>query len=324
MCRVCTICSKRLLLLSCHVAIISWAHQRVDAKAPTSVRWCDNIFHRTLTVMTYPSAATVKKGGKAHHLHLQCMLWCPKLNPNRDAVQQAAHDMVYNFAGVPKGQNYHVYVELHWPGNATHVTWRTMLGYFINDNSCTTAVAHFFGNAVQRCMSYGFTSLMSSQWQIEQEVSRPDSTFSFRRYVMKDKGQEHWKLPFICGACNLTFLHQCLDDYQAVSLWKWKPQGALQPDKFMMHDITFERKHLKPLDIHPVQVVRLMLLDGFFIIGEKWCKLGMSSVLHDFFMASMTTYLQLAMNSNMFLPACNHCSFVMYMNSTIGCYIPMF
>jgi hypothetical protein len=93
---------------------------------------------------------------------------------------------------------------------------------------------------------------------------------------MKDKGQEHWKLSFLCGGCNLTFLHQCLDDYQAVSLWKWKPQGALQPDNFMMHVITFERKHLTPLDIHPVQVIRLMLLDGYFIMGEKWCKPGMS------------------------------------------------
>jgi hypothetical protein len=85
-----------------------------------------------------PSAAAVEKGGKVHHLHLQCMLWCPKLNSNRDAVQQAAHDMVYNFAGVPKGQNYHVYVELHWPGNAAHVTWRTMVGCVMTNNNSMT------------------------------------------------------------------------------------------------------------------------------------------------------------------------------------------
>jgi hypothetical protein len=102
---------------------------------------------------------------------------------------------------------------------------------------------------------------------------------------MKDKGQEHWKLPFMCGGCNLTFLHHCLDDYQAVSSWKWKPQGALQPDNFMMHVINFERKHLTPLDIHPVQGIRLMLLDGYFTMGEKWCKPGTSSLLTDHFYA---------------------------------------
>jgi hypothetical protein len=60
------------------------------------------------------------------------------MNRNRDAVQQPAHEMVYNFAGVPKGQNYHTYVELHWPGNAAHVTWRTMLGYVFSDNNDAT------------------------------------------------------------------------------------------------------------------------------------------------------------------------------------------
>jgi hypothetical protein len=57
------------------------------------------------------------------------MLWCPKINRNRDAVQQAAHNMVYNFANVPKGQNFYLYAELHWPGSAAHVTWRTMVGH---------------------------------------------------------------------------------------------------------------------------------------------------------------------------------------------------
>jgi hypothetical protein len=66
------------------------------------------------------------------------MLWCPKMIRNRDAVQQAAHDMVYNFAGVPKGQNYRVCDVLHWLGNAAHVTWRNMLGYVFSDNNTAT------------------------------------------------------------------------------------------------------------------------------------------------------------------------------------------
>jgi hypothetical protein len=114
-------------------------------------RLSNDCVHETPSVRTSPGAAAVEKGGKVHHLHLQCMLWCPKLNPNRDAVQQAAHDMVYNFAGVPKGQNYHVYVELHWPGNSAHVTWRTMVGYVCN-KCYATALCPFLKTAVQHCI----------------------------------------------------------------------------------------------------------------------------------------------------------------------------
>jgi hypothetical protein len=33
-------------------------------------------------------------------------------------------------------------------------------------------------------------------------------------------------------------------------------------------------RHLSPLDIHPIQAVRLMLLEKYFQLGEKWCKPG--------------------------------------------------
>jgi hypothetical protein len=89
---------------------------------------------------------------------------------------------------------------------------------------------------------------------------------------MKDSGQDHHSLPFMCGGCDFAFLNRCLNDYQAVSLWKWRREGALNPDTYMQHVITFERKHLTPLDLHPAQVLRIMLLDGYYHFGERWGK----------------------------------------------------
>jgi hypothetical protein len=64
------------------------------------------------------------------------------------------------------------------------------------------------------------------------------------RYVMKDSGCDHHSLPFMCGGCDFAFLTRCLNDYQAVSKWKWRREGALNPDTYMQHLVTFERKHL--------------------------------------------------------------------------------
>jgi hypothetical protein len=89
---------------------------------------------------------------------------------------------------------------------------------------------------------------------------------------MKDSGCDHHTLPFMCGGCDIAFLNRCLNDYQAVSLWKWRREGALNPDTFMQHVITFDRKHLTPLDLHPVQVIRIMLIDGYYHFGERWGK----------------------------------------------------
>jgi hypothetical protein len=91
-------------------------------------------------------------------------------------------------------------------------------------------------------------------------------------YVMKDSGCDHHTMPFICGGCDFAFLTRCLNDYQAVSKWKWRREGALNPDTYMQHLVTFDRKHLTPLDLHPIQVFRIMLVDGFFQLGERWAK----------------------------------------------------
>jgi hypothetical protein len=107
---------------------------------------------------------------------------------------------------------------------------------------------------------------------------------------MKDSGCDHHSLPFMCGGCDVAFLNHCLNDYQAVSLWKWRREGALNPDTFMQHVITFDRKHLTPLDLHPVQVLRIMLIEGYYHFGERWAKPVGATHLH-FCTAATDTFL---------------------------------
>jgi hypothetical protein len=82
-------------------------------------------------------AAATERGGKHHWYHMQAMLWCPKLNPSRQEVQEACATLVYNFAGIPKGQNYHVYAELHWPDEQPHISWKSMVGCVLSYSNCS-------------------------------------------------------------------------------------------------------------------------------------------------------------------------------------------
>ena len=101
-----------------------------------------------------------------------------------------------------------------------------------------------------------------------------DLTWVPYRYVMKDTQVDHHHLHFLCEGCDVPFLLRCLKEYQAVSIWRWCREAALNPDNYYQHVVTYERKHLTPLDIHPIQVIRVMLLEGFWIVGEKWAKPG--------------------------------------------------
>jgi hypothetical protein len=112
-------------------AILSWTfgRQGKDVQA-TAVSGFTGLLKKLHDkgVITEGAAAT-EKGGRHHWYHVQGMFWCPKLSNSRDEVQAACAQLVYNFAGIPRGQNYHVFVELHWPDEQPHVSWRTMIGY---------------------------------------------------------------------------------------------------------------------------------------------------------------------------------------------------
>jgi hypothetical protein len=94
------------------------------------------------------------------------------------------------------------------------------------------------------------------------------------RYIMKDKDENHFSLPFLCGGCDRAFLAKCYMDYQAVASYKWHKDGQLQPDNFMKAVNVYVNKHLPPLDVHPIQAIRFMLLEKYYQLGEKWCKPG--------------------------------------------------
>jgi hypothetical protein len=112
-------------------AILSWTfgRQRKDLK-PNAVSGFTGLLKRLHEkgVMSEGAAAT-EKGGRHHWFHVQGMFRCPKLSNSRDEVQEACAQLVYNHGGIPTGQNYHVHVELHWPDEQRHISWRTMVGY---------------------------------------------------------------------------------------------------------------------------------------------------------------------------------------------------
>lgn len=63
-------------------------------------------------------------------------------------------------------------------------------------------------------------------------------------------------------------------DYQAVAAWKWLKEGQLNPTSFMKPVTSFARKHLTPLDAHPIQTLRFMRIDGFWQLSEAFCQPG--------------------------------------------------
>jgi hypothetical protein len=96
---------------------------------------------------------------------------------------------------------------------------------------------------------------------------------------MKDKHEAHFTLPFLCGGCDRAFLEKCLQEYQVVSSFRVNKDGQLQPDNFTRAVLMYGNKHLSPLDIHPLQALRLMLLEKYNQLGEKWCKPGVLLIL---------------------------------------------
>lgn len=112
--------------------ILSWTfgQQTKDLSADAQAAFVRLLRHlHEKTALFTDGAAAVERGGKHFNLHLQCMLWCPKLGSDRATVNEGASQLLYNCAGMPRGQKYHCFVEVHWPGTQPYVYWRTMLGY---------------------------------------------------------------------------------------------------------------------------------------------------------------------------------------------------
>jgi hypothetical protein len=91
---------------------------------------------------------------------------------------------------------------------------------------------------------------------------------------MKDKDENHFSLPFLCGGCDRAFLAKCYTDDQAVASYKVSKDGQLHPETYMRAVNVYINKHLPPLDVHPIQAIRFILLENYFQLSEKWCKPG--------------------------------------------------
>lgn len=91
---------------------------------------------------------------------------------------------------------------------------------------------------------------------------------------MKDKHEPHFQLTVLAGGFD-AFLETCFTEYQVVASYKYNKDGQLAPDPFMMQVVMYINKHLLPRDVHPIQAIRLMLLEEHYQMSEKWCKAGM-------------------------------------------------
>ena len=80
-------------------------------------------------------AGASEKGERMNNLHLQCMLWLPSMNVDAHEVQQAISELVYSHTDIPRNSNWHVYAEVHWPEQQANVTWKTMVGYALQNVS---------------------------------------------------------------------------------------------------------------------------------------------------------------------------------------------
>jgi hypothetical protein len=212
-------------------------------------------------------AAATERGEKKGHLHLQCCFWLPSVNRNGAEVQAACMELVYEHAQFA-GARRHVCATIHDPSAEPNVTWQAQCGYVHHRAVIhSTTLCH----AITMCISNYLLSVQTSH-QERYEVNFIMNTKC--RYVMKDKDEPHFTLPFAVGGCSREFLLKCLADYQVVASYKYNKDGQLQPENYMRAVNIYINKHLSPLDVHPLQAIRLMLLERYYQLGEKWCKPG--------------------------------------------------
>ena len=110
--------------------ILSWTfgQQNHDLPSDAQAAFVNLLKHLHTQGLISDGAAAVERGGKMFHLHLQCMLWCPKLASDRHQVNEGCSDLVYNCAGMPRRKSFHCYAEVHFPGTQPYVYWMTMVG----------------------------------------------------------------------------------------------------------------------------------------------------------------------------------------------------
>ena len=96
---------------------------------------------------------------------------------------------------------------------------------------------------------------------------------------MKDAGQPHHSLPWMVGGVTRQFLNECFVKYHQVSNRVAKGRTELAATTTFQHMGTHVDRHIWPLHLHPAQLVRLMLLNGNYMLSSKLCNPGADLLL---------------------------------------------
>ena len=79
------------------------------------------------------------------------------------------------------------------------------------------------------------------------------------------------------GGVTRAYIERCGAAYAQVSNKTTRGRTALEPSTWGKLVLDFIDARVYPLDLHMVQVVRLMLMSGSFYLGGKWANAGASS-----------------------------------------------
>jgi hypothetical protein len=98
-------------------------------------------------------------------------------------------------------------------------------------------------------------------------------------------------------------LAKCYTDYQAVASFKVNKDGQLQPENYMKAVNVYMIKHLPPLNVHPLQAIRLMLLEKNYQLGEKFFRPGTHTHMLQYY-NSDTAFRQCSLWVSVFFSRC--------------------
>jgi hypothetical protein len=111
--------------------------------------------------------------------------------------------------------------------------------------------------------------------QLQHSCRSEDDNKNLCRYCVKYKniagrlGQENWRIVYVCGGC-------AEDDWLEAAYQAWRVCSKTQifagrvlltVANLARKMLEFKARHLRTLKLHPVQLLRLMLLSGYYALG---------------------------------------------------------
>jgi hypothetical protein len=91
-----------------------------------------------------------------------------------------------------------------------------------------------------------------------------------------NKEQEGWELAYVCGGCAEDgFIDEAFEAHRLASK-KLIYMGRIPvtPAKLPKQMVEFRTKRLGKLKLHSAQILRLMLLSGYYVLGPEMVNNG--------------------------------------------------